>query len=259
MGRKFLFLIMTLLVLLSINTFGQERVIFSGKVVDFVTYQPLENTCIHNLSSGLMVFSNSAGDFFMMVASHDTLAISRVGYDMELFKMSDSLKNQQGKTTIKLLMKSIMLRNVVIYAMKPYPLFIKELVKTTPQEKMDVPGMEITPAEKSNYDANKGNMNLVRGTPLEHPISFLYDRFSRKAKMDRMYADLVSNQDEVLRLAQKYNPEIVHRITKLEGEKLDDFMLYCSFTYYTLITSSDLEIEQMIASKFSQYKRENGL
>jgi len=255
MKHKSLFLMMMLLFLLSINTFGQERDIFRGKVVDFITYQPLESTCIHNLSSGLMVFSNSSGDFSMLVTSHDTLAITRVGYEMELFAMNDSLKSTKGRITVKLLMKSIILRNVTVYAMKPYPLFIKDLVKTTPQEKVDVPGIEVPPEERVNYDV-KGN--LLRGTPLASPISFLYDRFSRKAKMGRMYADLVANQDEVLRLAQKYNPEIVRRITKLEGEKLEDFMLYCSFTYYTLVVSTDSEIEQMIANKYIQYKRENG-
>jgi len=254
MKYKLLFLSGILLFLSVVNAFSQERIIFRGKIIDFLTYQPLENTCIHNLSSGLMTFSNSSGDFSMLVSSHDTLAISRVGYEMELFALTDSLKEAKGRTTVKLIMKSIMLRNVTVYAAKPYPLFIKDLVKTTPQKKIDVPGMEIPTEERANY--NRDNGNLLRGTPFASPISYLYDRFSRKAKIDRMYANLVSNQEEVMRLAQKYNPEIVQRITKLEGEKLEEFMLYCSFTYYTLATSSDLEIEQMIAQKYLQYRRE---
>jgi len=255
MMRKSLFLVGMLLFLSVVNTFGQERVIFRGKVVDFITYQALENVCIHNLSSGLMVFSNSSGDFSVLVLPNDTLAISRVGYNMETFSVTDSLRNLNGRATVKLLMKSIILRNVTVYAAKPYPLFVKDLVKATPQKKIDIPDIEISQEERANYDINRGN--LLRGTPLASPITFLYDRFSHKGKMSRMYANLVSNQDEVLRLAQKYNPEIVQRITKLEGEKLEDFMLYCSFTYYTLVISTDLEIEQMIINKYLQYKREN--
>jgi hypothetical protein len=258
MKCKPLFLIVVLLFLSAVSTFGQERIFFKGKVVDFVTYQPLENTCVHNLSSGYMVFCNSAGEFSIsLISPRDTLAITRVGYKMEIFAINDSLLNIKGRATMKLTMKQTILRSVTIYAMKPYPLFIKDLVKSTPQEKIDIPGTEISSEERASYDVNKNN--LLKNTPLASPITFLYNTFSRKAKMDRMYADLVANQDEVLRLAQKYNPEIVQRITKLEGNKLDDFMLYCSFTYYTLITSTDLEIEQMIANKFIQYKRENGL
>jgi len=258
MKRKSLYLIVILLFLSAGNTFGQERVIFRGKVVDFVTFQPLENTCVHNLSSGYMVFCNGAGEFAIsLISPRDTLAITRVGYKMEIFTINDSLLNLKGLPTMKLTLKYIVLREFVVRAMKPYPLFIKDLVKSVPQEKIDIPGIEIPQEDRAKFDRDAAN--LLKGTPLASPITFLYNTFSRKAKMDRMYADLVANENEVLRLAQKYNPEIVHRITKLEGEKLDDFMLYCSFTYYTLITSSDLEIEQMIANKFIQYKRENGL
>ena len=255
MGRKFLFLTLLILFIFKINIHGQERIVFKGKIIDFITYQSLENACIHNLSSGLMVFSNNTGDFSLMISPNDTLAISRVGYEMEIFIAKDSLIDIKGRTLIKLAMKAIMLRNVTVYAMKPYPLFIKDLTKNTPQQKMDIPGTELSPLEKASYDIHNGN--LLRGTHLASPISFLYEKFSHKGKMNRLYVNMLANQQEVMRVSQKYNPEIVNRITKLEGEQLDDFMLYCSFSYYTLVTSTDIEIEQMIANKFVQYKREN--
>jgi len=237
------------------NFSSSNIIVFKGKIIDFITYQPLENACIHNISSGLMVFSNNTGDFSLMVNQNDTLAISRVGYEMEMLFLKNSLKEMNERLFIKLTMKAIMLRNVTIYAMKPYPLFIKDLVKSTPQEKIDIPGIEISPLEKAGYDINAGN--ILRGTPMASPITYLYERFSHKGKMSRIYANMVAHNEDVIRLTQKYNPEIVKRITKLEGEKLDDFMLYCSFSYYTLVVSSDIEIEQMIANKFIQYKREN--
>jgi hypothetical protein len=58
-------------------------------------------------------------------------------------------------------------------------------------------------------------------------------------------------------LQQKYNPDIVKQITKLEGNELEDFMVYCSFSYYTLVVSSKQEIEAMIFNKFQLYKKEN--
>ncbi|MDR1878613.1 MAG: hypothetical protein LBQ64_03495 [Bacteroidales bacterium] len=256
MKLRLLFIVL-MIYLISMSMFGQGKIILKGKIVDFVTWQALEHTCIHNLSTGLMVFSNASGDFAMLAGQKDTLAISRVGYDMEMIFITDSLRNSKERIVIPLVMRSLILRNVTIHAMKPYPLFIKDLVKASPQRKIDIEGIEISPLEKAGYDINKGN--LLRGTPLASPITFLYDKFSHKAKMGRMYAGLLENQEEVMRLAQKYNSDIVHRITKLEGEKLEDFMLYCSFTYYILAISSDVEIEQMIAAKYLQYKRENGL
>lgn len=236
--------------------FSQNRAVVKGRVMDFVTYQPLENSCIHNLSSGMMAFSNKNGDFAILAKKTDTLIVTQVGYDMEWLVLNDSLMESKDRISVLLIFRAFMLRNVTIYAMKPYPLFIKDITKEVPSKKVDIPGTEISPEERMNYDINKGN--LLRNTPLASPISFLYDRFSRKAKMDRMYADLMQNQGEVSRLAKKYNPEIVQRLTNLEDNQLEDFMVYCSFTYYTLVTSSDYEIEQMIVAKFSQYKKEHG-
>ena len=67
----------------------------------------------------------------------------------------------------------------------------------------------------------------------------------------------MQHQEEIIELAQKYNPEIVQQITGVTGNKLEEFMVYCSFTYYTLIVSQKWEIEAMIRNKYQQYKREN--
>ena len=257
MIRRNILLLFFLNIVMSLAVMGQERTLFRGKAVDFVTYQPLGNTCIHNLSSGLMTFSSPSGDFAMLVNSTDTVAISRVGYDMEMFVLSDSLYTSKQRITFRLIMRSLMLKEVTIYAMKPYPMFIRDLVKATPHQKVEIPNIEISAAEKAHYDINRGN--LLRGTPLASPVTYFYERFSHKGKMNRMYASLLENQEEVIRLSQKYNPEIVQKITNFEGERLEDFMLYCSFTYYTLVTSTDLQIEMMIANKYIQYKREYGL
>jgi len=252
----FKWLCLTLLLVGSLSGFTQSKVVVKGMVKDLVTAQPLENTCIHNMSTGVMAFSNKNGDFALFAQKTDTLIISRVGYDMEMLVMNDSLLNSKGRITVQLVVRAFMLRSVSIYALKPYPLFIKDLTKEIPTKKIDIPGIEIPPEEKVGYDINNGN--LLRGTPLASPITALYNQFSRKAKMDRMYADLVEHQAEVLRLQKKYNPEIVQRLTKLDNEELEEFMVYCSFTYYTLVTSTDQEIEQMIFAKFIQYKKENG-
>ena len=257
--KKLIFRHFALVLLLCCGTlsgFSQERVVIKGRVMDFVTYQPLENSCVHNISTGTMAFSNKNGDFAILAKNTDTLIVTQVGYDMECLVLNDSLAATKDRISVLLVIRAFMLRNVTIYAMKPYPLFIKDITKEIPSKKVDIPGIEIPPEERANYDINNGN--LLRNTPLSSPISYLYDRFSRKAKMDRKYAELMQNQGETLRLIKKYNPEIVQRLTKLEDNLLEDFMVYCSFTYYTLVVSTDQEIEQMIIAKFSQYKKEHG-
>jgi hypothetical protein len=247
---------MTLLMGLSGMLFSQKQVVIKGKIVDFITFQPLENVCIHNISVGNMAFSNSNGDFAIMATKNDTLAITRVGYDIELCFLNDSIVNSKERITIKLIVRSLMLRNVTIYAMKPYPLFVKELTKPTPHDKVDIPGTTLTPEQRAEYSTTETTGNLLRNTPLASPFTFLYNKFSHKAKMDRMYRSLVDNQEEVMRLTEKYNPQIVQRLTHLQGDDLEDFMLYCSFSYYTLSISNEVEIERMILNAFAKYKQE---
>jgi len=246
------------LFLCSVNLLGfsQNKTVFKGKIMDLVTSQPLESSCIHNLSTGTMTFCNKNGDFAILVNKTDTLIISHIGHELEMLILNDSLTTSKERTGIWLVVRAFTLRNVNIYAMKPYPLFIKDITKETPSKKVEVQGMEISAYEKASYDINQGN--LLRNTPAASPITALYNRFSRRAAMERMYAELVQNEGEVMRITKKYNPEIVQRLTKLENEALEEFMVYCSFSYATLITSTDYEIENMIVTKFSQYNKENG-
>ena len=148
-----------------------------------------------------------------------------------------------------------MLKNFTVYAMKPYPLFVKDLAKKTAYDKVEVPGVTLSEEEKSQSVPHSDRGNLLANTPLAHPISFLYEKFSRKARLQRTYKELVSNQDEVMRMAEKYNAEVVKRITRLSGSEVDEFMLFCGFSYYTIAMSTDVEIEQMIAKKYMEYKQ----
>jgi hypothetical protein len=92
------------------------------------------------------------------------------------------------------------------------------------------------------------------GEAVMHPITFLYNTFSRKAKMERLYQDLVSHQEEVYNLSQKYNQELVASLTGLEGEDLLDFMTYCKFSYYDLIHWSPEYIVLQIKRKYGDYE-----
>jgi len=238
------------------NLYSQSNQILKGKVIDFLISQPLENTYIHNLSTGATVFTNENGDFTIGIREYDTIAITRVGYNPEFIILNDSLLEKKDRLYIRLLMKSILLKEIKIYAIKPYPLFKKEMARKNDSTFIDDVNLSKEEKERIANENNTGG-NLLAGTPLAHPFTFLYEQYSRKAKMQREYADLMDHQDEVSELAQKYNPEIVQRITHLEGNKLEEFMVYCSFTYYTLIVSSKQEIEAMIFNKYQQYLKEN--
>jgi hypothetical protein len=237
--------------------FGQSKQIFKGRIIDFLISQPLEDSYIHNLSTGATVFSNEKGDISIGVKGCDTLAITRVGYNPEFIILNDSLLQIKDRVYIRLLMKAILLREIKIYAVKPYPVFVKDLSKKE-EHILDIEGIHLSKEEKEQMEKQSSSGgNILAATPLAHPFTFFYEQYSRKARLKREYADLIQHNDELSVLQQKYNPDIVKQITKLEGNELEDFMVYCSFSYYTLVVSSKQEIEAMIFNKFQLYKKEN--
>jgi len=252
--RGLCFVLMMLLGISSV--FSQDREIVKGRIISNNTSLPLENACVHNISTGMMTFSNQNGDFVTLAKLSDTVTFSHVSYDMRIVIMDKFVFSSDERLLIRLAQRAFILRSVTIYAMKPYPMFLQDIAKEIPSKKVDIPGMEISKEERADYNPNNGN--LLGGTPLASPISFLYNAFSHKAQLERQYAELIQNQEDAIRVEKKYNPEIVQRLTNLEGKQLEEFMVYCSFTYYTLVTSSDQEIKQMIVAKYIEYKREYG-
>ncbi|MBO7464953.1 MAG: hypothetical protein J6T56_03770 [Bacteroidales bacterium] len=243
--------VITLLLLLCVTLLNaQKHWVFKGSIADLGQGQPLENVCIHNLSTGSATFSNGKGEFAILIKGNDTLLFTHVGYEMKNLIISDTLRQEKNRYKINMVMKSILLKGTTVYALKPYPIFLEDVAKTANAVE---DGITLTKNQKADATASTSTY-LYQG----HPVSFLYETFSRRAKMDRLHAYLVNHEDEVRRLTAKYNPEIVSRLSGLEGADLEDFMCYCSFSYYTLIKANDDEIANMIIGRLKEYRKRNG-
>lgn len=226
--------------------YGQK--VFKGCLKDMQQLSPLENACIHNISTGVATFSNKNGNFALQLKGNDTLIVTHVGYAMKSLIMLDSFYTSEKRIQIDMEMKSILLKTANVYALKPYPNFLEDVAKTANNLEESI---SLSDAQKADATANPAPHFYTA-----HPITLLYNQFSRRAKLDRLYAYLSTHEDECKQLQSKYNPEIVHRISGLEGNELESFMCYCSFSYYTLIKASDTEIAQMIHTKLEQYRHE---
>ena len=229
---------------------AQNSWVFKGNITDSQQGTPMENVCIHNISTGVATFSNEKGNFAMLIRNNDTLLITHVGYAVCHLILHDSLKTEKQRHAIQMTMQSILLKGTTVYAFKPYPIFLEDVAK-------NANSMEnaITLNETQKADATAHPEPHLYTA---HPITALYNTFSRKAKLDRMYQYLVQHEDEVNRLGAKYNPEIVSRLSGLQGSDLEDFMCYCSFSYYTLVKADDEEIAHMIMGRLQEYRKNNG-
>jgi len=140
-----------------------------------------------------------------------------------------------------------------------YAEFKKEFLNTkfnTLYRKIE--GVNLTQEEKINQKFSQHGLLAAIpgevGKAIMHPISYLYDKFSRKKKMERLYQYLVDNQEEVYNLSQKYNQDLVASLTGLEGEELLNFMTFCKFSYYDLIGWTPEFIILQIKKRYGDYE-----
>jgi len=115
-------------------------------------------------------------------------------------------------------------------------------------------GIEITEQDKINAEYSTKGPNLLRNTAFSSPITYLYNSFSKKAKMKQLYSEMLQYEEEIEKVPTKYNREIVSEITGLKGDTLMEFMLFCKFSYYDIIRWSEQEIVNTIKSKYFEYQ-----
>jgi hypothetical protein len=239
--------------------FAQERISLKGNVFDGITFFPIEGANIYNFNSKQHIFADKEGNFSVSVKKGDTIIITKPAFKQFLFKIDETNINNK-KIDVALYYKAIILKEVNIYAL---PATYQDLKKEFLNTKLTdiykpIEGVSLPEQDKAYNRAPKNlpGIELLQFLPFpgNSPITALYNKFSKKAKMERLYQELVENEEEVKRLPLKYNRDIVSSLTGLEGDELLNFMTFCRFSYYDLIRWSPEFVLSQIHRKFSDYE-----
>jgi hypothetical protein len=78
-------------------------------------------------------------------------------------------------------------------------------------------------------------------TPMS-PISYLYDRYSRRGKAARKLRDMVAERARKKKLSQRYNPDRVREWTGLDETEIEAFMKFCPMPEAFLELASEYDI-----------------
>jgi hypothetical protein len=253
--KKFIFLFL----FLPFISLAQERIILKGNVFDGITFFPIADANIYNFSSKKYSFTDKEGNFEIFVHKGDTIIVSKPIYKQILVEITQEIIENRF-FDVNMYYKAIILKEVNVFALPAtYDAFKKEFLSVDLSDFYKrLEGIGLTQQDINNLKGNKANLlDLIpgeAGKAIAHPISYLYDKFSKKAKMDRLYREMIENQEEVDNLPLKYNREIVTSLTGLEGEDLLDFMTFCKFSYYDLVRWSPEYIVVQIKNKFGDYE-----
>ena len=243
-------LLLLYLLAISFSTLCAQRIEYKSRVYDGINFAPIQGASIYNYNTKEYAFSDKNGTFIIHAQKNDTIIISKSIYKQYIFIISkEEIMNQIEE--YYLYYKAILLKAVDVRALNPsYEGFKRDIVNLQVPELMDI---RLSEWEKMNIEYTEKGANVLKNTKLASPITLLYNMFSKKAKSQRLYYELVQSQDEIDRLPEKYNREIVSKITGLQGDEVLDFMMFCRFGYYDLIRWSDREIIRQIETKYYDY------
>ncbi len=228
---------------------------YTGMVLDGITFQPLSGASIYNMNTKRFAFTDKEGRFTIQISLQDTLVISKSIYRQLVVEVDDKIF--YGKEDFFLYYKATMLKEVNIIAINPsYEGFKKDIVTLElPEYYRRAEDVKLSEFDKANaVYKSEGNILSLGGAITTSPITYLYDKYSHKGKMNRLYNEMVSYEEEVERIQDKYNREIVQELTGLKDQELINFMMYCRFSYYDLVRMSDEEIRSKIKSKYFDYQ-----
>lgn len=250
---KKIILILGILCCLTVVYAQQKK--YSARVFDGITYQPLAGASVYNVSTQKFAFTDKNGRFEINLSLNDTLIISKSIY-RQLVTVIDQ-KLFYGYEDFFLYYKATMLKEVTIIGINPsYEGFKKDIVTLQlPEYYKRMDETQLSEWQKANATyKDGGNILSLGGSVTMSPISYLYDKYSHKGKMNRLYNEMLSYEDEVERIQMKYNRELVSELTGLQGDELLKFMMYCHFNYYDLVRWSDEQIREKIRSNFFNYQ-----
>jgi len=250
--KKIIFLIFFLPVFVS----AQDRILLKGNVFDGITFFPIVDANIYNFNTKNYCFTDKEGNFEIFVMKGDTIIVSKPIYKQVLIDITQEMI-VKNRIEVAVFYKAIILREVNVYALPAtYEKFKADFINVTFTDfYKKVEGVNLTQQDLINAEyQTRGGPNLLRNTGFSSPISWLYDRFSKKKKNERLFQELVENQEGVESLPSKYNREIVTSLTELEGEELLDFMTFCKFSYYDLVRWTPEYIISQIKKKFNDYE-----
>jgi hypothetical protein len=245
-------LMLTIIIItLSLILFSQRNS-YKSRVYDGINFISIEGVNIYNITSEKFTFSDERGNFIIDVKINDTLIFSKSVYRQMMVVMTREQLAKNGEDYF-LYYKAIMLKEVSVLGLNPtYEGFKRDIAAI----KIDnnFANVNLSPDEKKMISEAAKGPNILRGAAAS-PITYLYNRFSKKAKMDRLYREMLTYEDELDNVPQKYNRKIVSDITGIKDEgELMEFMIFCRFSYYDIIRWTALEIAGAIRFKFNEYQ-----
>jgi len=232
-----------------------------ARLTDGKTKKNISFAQVINKSMQWGVVTDTLGVFSFSANIHDTLYISAIGYYPVLIEVADSLIVQVRIPAIPLVEQVYQLDQVNVYSLGTYQQFKYKLLHSTPPDNNIQKVTERIKKEKDMLP--KYPLQEQASIPLGHPITALYMLLSKEGKGQRKYEEAKDLHRIFVLANTKFNREMVIRATGLNGNMLEQFMIFCNPDIEFIIQASEYDIYKLILEDYEifikEYKRKGSL
>lgn len=211
---------------------AQVRDDLTGLVIPYV------NVINQRVRGGTM--TDKEGKFTLQADPTDTITFRSIGYIDKKVPVSEMVANENSTVT-----------------MAPVRYQLEGVEITGQSQKVNMSGlldhaknMSKIPVELRGEFATKPKVL----TAIFHPTSFLYYKYNKEEKSKRNTLMAIRTEREWQLFSLVYNKEIAERLTGLQGDELDNFMVYFNAYSNLLFSATTYEVEKRVREVFAEYK-----
>jgi hypothetical protein len=205
---------------------------------------------IINQTSGYAMISDTLGYFRILADLNDLLIITAIGYYNLPVLVNDSLIHLQALRIFRLIPRIYPITEVKVGQLGTYEQFKNNFLKLDLPE----PEHQMHPSVVPDIEKGIDTLDLIGPISVMSPISAMYYLLSKEGKSLRKLEKINEEELFLKQVEHKYNPEMLARITGMEGEELYDFVTFCNFSPEFLLEASEYEIIEAVLEKLKEYK-----
>ena len=242
--------------MLGTSGLGQSRqqIWLKGQVMNAADSMPVPFAQIASYKKLLMYAADSIGEFTIMLPLNDSIKILALGFEPVVTSIHNSFSNTETPVLFPMVKISYQIQQIDINAYSTYTKYSEDLkaVHAKAQE-MDLKmpadiimgkGSEIPAAIRPVF-ARKPPIIAAFFNPLGYATYFLSNQEKEKRQLVKLF-----HQDKNRQLL---TPEIIQKVSGLEGEKLQQFMIYCNVNIQLTDKDNHFSIKRKVMELYMNF------
>ncbi len=233
------------------GTTDPPSMLLKGVVINQRDSAVIPNVHIINISSAKATTSGTEGQFRIPASVGDSIRFQSVALETLVLFVHPGLLSNEENLLVTMEEKTYELPVVEIF---PYQTFSEFKYAFLNFKEPDEPAYKIDfPEFIPEPDLEK--MPLGFGVAIPGPITFFYDRFSKRGKAERKYQNVLIQEELAKRAERVVNPQIIERLTGLkERGEINAFLIYCGITDEYVVNTRDTEVYERIIACYEGYE-----